>query len=248
MAIGHRGANGNSATSTTASVTLPTGTAQGDLLVMVVAVYSGSTTWSDPSGWTNIAGSDVYVWNNASGLNKAKIWYKIAGSSEPNPSITLSADRRWAASISGYTGVHQTTPVNTTENTGWSRSSSDASHTASATTPALTASSGQWIVGLATGGDSASTTWTNDRTERADYQFFDTLSISTSIGDSNASVTGSVQITFTPNQAQQGCAALAMLLTEAASGTSANSDTSTEVVTASAGKAAVGARAVQYVR
>lgn len=215
MAINIRGANANSGDTSTASVTLPSGTSQGDFLIMILDSYSGSVTFSDPSGWTNIAGSDVYTWNSGSGLCKSKVWFKIAGASESNPSITLSTARRWSMSIAGYTGVSSSNPVNTTENTGWSRSSTDAPSGNSVTSPSLTASSGQWLVGLCSGGDDASTTWTNDRTERTDNQFFDTLSASTSIGDSNSPVTGSVTIQFTPSGTQQGRAVLAVLLNEA---------------------------------
>lgn len=213
MAIAFRAANFASADGTAISVPLPAGTADGDALVLVITVYSTSATWTDPAGWTNLAGSDVYI-THAS-LGRSKFYVKIA-SSETDPATTLSGTRRWAASIAGYTGVDQTTPADTTEGTGWSQNV--ASGTGAVTTTSLTASAGQWLVAAACGTDDTTHTWTNDGAERTDEAspVVGAAVASSSLADTDGPVTGAVTITFTPSVSMQQRAAVALLLTEAA--------------------------------
>jgi hypothetical protein len=91
-------------TATTITVTKPTGTASGDLLVAVVALRLTGASITPPAGWTLIASG------GASSITLATYW-KIAGGSEPsNYTFTTTAGRQ-AAGIARITGANMTTPV-----------------------------------------------------------------------------------------------------------------------------------------
>jgi hypothetical protein len=59
----------------------PAGTAEGDLLLAIVAHQGGSAkNMPTPSGWTEIPGTNVYQGTNA----RIHAWYRFAGASEPD--------------------------------------------------------------------------------------------------------------------------------------------------------------------
>jgi hypothetical protein len=93
-----------SSAATSRSVTKPTGTVQGDVLVAVVT-HDGAADAVTASGWTLL--------QYASGSNiNAGIYYKVAGASEP-ASYTFSTVNSHAigASIVAYNNVSTTAPV-----------------------------------------------------------------------------------------------------------------------------------------
>lgn len=63
------------------TITLPTGHAAGDLLIIGLSL-DGSRTVSAPSGWELLANP------TNSSANRFPIWYKVRGSSESNPTLT----------------------------------------------------------------------------------------------------------------------------------------------------------------
>jgi len=65
----------------TLTVTLPTGHAAGDLLIIGVSL-NGSRTMSAPAGWTLLANPTNTT------ENRHAVWYKTRGASESNPAIT----------------------------------------------------------------------------------------------------------------------------------------------------------------
>lgn len=214
MAISFVNPNSASGESSTASVSLPANTVSGDLLVWIVEVYSSSTTYSDPSGWTNVMGADTYF---ATDNNlRCKVWTRVSDGGE-SPSATLSASRQWATCIASYRGVDQSTPYSTTEGTGWSITTLTNSAT-SLQSVALTASSGQWLVSLCGASDTvASWTTTNDRTERADISTATQGGLA-ALADSDGSVSGSVTTTFSYSVTADASRVMSILLNEAAAG------------------------------
>lgn len=94
---------GTSGTSRT--VTLPSGTTEGDLLVMVCG--GDSITFSMPSGgWTQ----RVNV--QRSSASRMFIFTKIAGAGEGNPSVTKSAGNADVMHLLAIRGANQTNPIN----------------------------------------------------------------------------------------------------------------------------------------
>lgn len=204
MAIAFRAgsnASNNAAGGTTASVSVPSGTVAGDLMLSIISIGSGSVTYPDVSGWTNIFGSDIYV-SNASN-NKCKAFYRFFQEGDSGPSTTLSAARNWAFICASYSGVDTTTPINLTEDTGWNQTTFASSTTV--TTDAITATSPQWLVSAAVGNmvTAVQTTWTNDRTERIEEigtTGDGTALMTMSLADSNGAASGSVTTAFTSSQ------------------------------------------------
>ncbi len=207
MAIGFRNANSSNGATTAGSVTLPTGTVAGDVVVWIIEVYSGAITWSDPAGWTNFGGVDYYQ-GTVIGNVCVKAYYKISDGTE-TPSVTFSDSRNWTMSIASYSGCDQSVPIDPTEGVGWSKVTGG---TGAVTTTALTASTGQWLVGMVGAADSSTTvTWTDNRTERTDKRA-PAFGATTTIADSNGTVTGSVTTVFTPSEAIEASRGVAVLL------------------------------------
>jgi hypothetical protein len=107
----YRSTNNGSATGVapTVSVTTPSGTVNGDLMIAIGSVgTSTGAAWSTPTGWTLLDTSAAS--NNATHV---ATWYKIAASE----GATLSFPSTGTASVTArvevvtYTGVDQTTPV-----------------------------------------------------------------------------------------------------------------------------------------
>jgi hypothetical protein len=96
--IGESTTQTSTATFSTVVVSKPTGTTQGDLMIMIGAIGSGtSRTWTGDTGWTEVADQ-----NSPPNLRVA---YKVAGASEPSSytfAISSSTNSGIAASILTY--------------------------------------------------------------------------------------------------------------------------------------------------
>ena len=80
--------NFDTSSTTSISVNKPTGTAEGDFLLIFISSDDAATTHDLPSGFTNI-----YDEIDA-GAQTASLYYKIAGASEPGSySVTKSSER-----------------------------------------------------------------------------------------------------------------------------------------------------------
>jgi hypothetical protein len=73
--------SGEASLALSATITLPTGHTEGDLLIIGLSL-DGSRTCTAPDGWSLLADP-----SNTS-ANRFPIWYKVRGSSESNPTIT----------------------------------------------------------------------------------------------------------------------------------------------------------------
>lgn len=87
------------------SVTRPTGTTTGDLLIAGIMFESGTgATLSIPTGWTLIRRTD-----QSSNVGMAT-YFRIATSGEP-ASYAFRASGKWAVGISRVSGANQTSPI-----------------------------------------------------------------------------------------------------------------------------------------
>lgn len=99
------------ASASSLTVSLPTGSADGDLIVVLLQTGSQSTTWTlnaGSSGWTELFDTNGHA-----------CYYKVIGASEANPTFDLSVSERSSYSalrIDGFSG----TPSVGTEGTGTS--------------------------------------------------------------------------------------------------------------------------------
>jgi hypothetical protein len=127
MAIAVESSASNTATATTSlTITKPSGTVSGDVLVAFVNMIRSSAINTPPSGWTTIEISGVFAYSH--------VYWKVAGASEPS-SYTWDegASTSWAGVIFRLSGVDPTTQLDvatvTGEDTGYNTSFISASIT-----------------------------------------------------------------------------------------------------------------------
>jgi hypothetical protein len=139
MAIGFRAsatADHDGASGTTFVPSKPAGVVSGDyMLAWVEAIGTSLTVSSAPSGWTLIQSET----GNANILSV--LYAKVAGGSEPSSyTWTLSNSVKGRVTISAYTGVDNTTPIDATAH-------GTASLNVTTAPPAVTATlTGDWLV------------------------------------------------------------------------------------------------------
>ncbi len=110
-AIAFRSAASRDQNGQAASITInrPTGTAQGDVLIAVIAVRPQTVTITAPAGFTLVNRQ-----NNASGsANSVAMYWKLAASGEPaSYTWSFSANTGNAGGIMAFSGVDNATPIN----------------------------------------------------------------------------------------------------------------------------------------
>ncbi|MGI9206052.1 MAG: LamG-like jellyroll fold domain-containing protein, partial [Woeseiaceae bacterium] len=98
---------GRSSNGTSLSVAKPIGTAAGDLLVAAIVTDGNSASSLNLSGWT-----PVNIGANANGRVSLGIWWKQAGSSEPNQyQFTWSGNEQAYGWIMRFTGHDPSSPI-----------------------------------------------------------------------------------------------------------------------------------------
>lgn len=111
--------SGGNASNDTKTITKPTGTAEGDLLVAFVGLGRDPelTSVTLPSGWSLLI--DQEDGSSSSPESKLVVGYKVAGASEPSDyTITLSSSMRWVAGIGRISGVDTGSPINVSDSVG----------------------------------------------------------------------------------------------------------------------------------
>ena len=89
------------------SVSKPTGTVQGDVMIASVAIRPSTATVT-ASGWTLIRRID----NSSGNANSLAVYYKVAGASEPaSYSFTFNTSTGAVGGIRTFSGINSTTPV-----------------------------------------------------------------------------------------------------------------------------------------
>ena len=98
----------NAVATTTMTIAKPSGTAEGDLLFAEITIGSATADVTPPTGWTFIHRAEQGFEANLS----LDTYYKIASSSEPSSyEFILSVAKRNVGSISAYTGVSASSPL-----------------------------------------------------------------------------------------------------------------------------------------
>ncbi len=98
--------SGNNGTgATTISVTRPTGTQTGDVILAAITTEAGETV-ATPSGWTATANA-----NNASTVRTATFWHVAAGGDPSSWAFTLGTSKKAAAVAVTYSGVDTSSPI-----------------------------------------------------------------------------------------------------------------------------------------
>lgn len=136
------------------SVSKPTGTASGDLLILAVTHYDNlSATVTPPSGFTSIISEVSSFFGD--NLTRTEVFWKIAGGSEGSSySVTIS-DGGWTELIvAAYTGADGTTPIDTSSKVHINDSS-----TTTLTIPGVTAAR-DGSVAFATAAGYSANAWT----------------------------------------------------------------------------------------
>lgn len=97
------------------TLTLPTGVASGDLLLAwLVADNVGNTLSTPATGWFAVPGVVQGMVDALGNDHQAWLYYKIAGTSETNPTFTFGGAITGAGAVIRYTNINTGTPFNTT--------------------------------------------------------------------------------------------------------------------------------------
>ena len=129
---------------TSATLSAPSGTAAGDVLIASITADLNPSMASVPAGWTPIVNALSINSSSTSGA-RAFAYYHIVGAADPATyAWNLSAAVKWGGGITGYRGVDNTTPLDSSVATAL-----DTTYTAtSITAPAITtASNGAMLIG-----------------------------------------------------------------------------------------------------
>lgn len=111
MAIVVESSASNTATaSSSLTITKPSGTVSGDVLVAFVNIVRASLIDTPPSGWTAI--------NTAGSYTQWSVYWKVAGASEPADYTWTESSTNWAGVIFRLSGVDNTTSLDATTVTG----------------------------------------------------------------------------------------------------------------------------------
>ena len=146
-------------------VTMPTGTASGDLCIVAISWNGAPGAITLPTGWTILSAL------NAGQANpQQSVYYKLLDGSEGASQTWTSGTAVLAGyAASSYRGVHQTTPIDVA-----ATSTSGAAATTATATNITTVTNQAWVVGGAAANSSTATfvtAWTTPPgTERNDIQ------------------------------------------------------------------------------
>lgn len=134
----------------TIAVNKPTGVIAGDVMIATVAVDAqNQTAFTVPSGWTLILHS-----NNGTTVTVNSYWKAVAATDGASFSWSWTGATRAAASITAYSGVDSSAPIDVTG------VNATGSGTAVAATSITTVSANAWVVGIFAGDAAATVTWT----------------------------------------------------------------------------------------
>lgn len=116
---------------TSLTVPLPTGWAEGHLCFLEVGVNDGSVTITPPSGWTALDSAPVAV-----GSSQMSVWYRVLQSGDASPQVGLASSFKCSGITSAYSSVDQGSPIAAVGTRGTRGSSSTDTVAGSVTTTA----------------------------------------------------------------------------------------------------------------
>src|SRR3712207_3353357 len=103
----------NNTAGTSVSPALPSGLADNDVLIAVIAYRDGDTNVSAPGGWTQLpAGSPQETGTGSADVGLAVYYRAVAtAASESAPTFTLSLSQRNVGALLAYSGVDTSNPI-----------------------------------------------------------------------------------------------------------------------------------------
>ncbi|MGI8699967.1 MAG: PKD domain-containing protein [Nocardioidaceae bacterium] len=133
------------------SILVPAGGQVGDLLLLAIDLSSSVVPIAAPtgvSGWTSLGVAD------ANGM-KSQVWWKVgrAGDFGARVTVPLGSGVKSSLQVLDYSGVNPVKPIDAFA------SATGTTATATHTTPAVSASSGDWVVSLWSDKSSTTTGW-----------------------------------------------------------------------------------------
>jgi RHS repeat-associated protein len=182
--ITYRASSTQSGSTTSVAVATPTGSVSNDQLLAAISakdvVGSTTTTMTPPSGWTAVANSTV------TGVHTWVYRHTYATGDSASWTFTLNNTTPWSATVSGYSGVDTTTPVDVAATTS-TNSTASTSHTAPSVTTVTANDTVVGIVGLAA---STATGAGSGVTQRASVAATGTGATSTAVVDKTQTTPG----------------------------------------------------------
>jgi PKD repeat protein len=145
------GVAASAANSASPTVTVPSGTAAGDRLVMVLSVNDLTRTIGTPTGVTGWTQLDKVV----AGSMSTTVWTKVAAAGNGGAAVhvPLSAAAKTTLTVADYSGVDPAATLT------FAHATDTVSHTARVT-PLVTATAGSWVVSYWADKSSTTTKWT----------------------------------------------------------------------------------------
>lgn len=174
----------------TITLTKPTGTVSGDILIFVVTQDDTTNTFTWPSGFTEFTASPQTSTADAQRMRGA---WKVAGGSEPanyTATSSVSADD-FSAFLAAYSGRDTTTPINAISGNAQVGATSVASFDAAGVTTTADGCDLLWIAGSDLVSSAQAETWgmptgyTNQVTQTSGRNWF-----SLTLGDKNQTTQG----------------------------------------------------------
>ena len=162
------------------TVTIPSSAQSGDLLVLFFVANSTTSTYTGPSGWTQ-----VQTQSGDGTLGRAYTKIATGGDAGSPVTVTSSGYAKDVTTVVGYRGVDPETPLS------GSASALQTSSTTSHSTPTVNApDDAQWLVSYWADKSSATTTWTlpGGVTQRSTASGSSSGHISAVLGDSSGPV------------------------------------------------------------
>ncbi|TMC10751.1 MAG: hypothetical protein E6J41_07635, partial [Chloroflexi bacterium] len=144
------------------TVSKPSGTAAGDLLLATLEVDEDPATVTGPAGWTRI--QDTLGAGGTGSAYHTQVWWKLAGASEPASYTWTVSGAPWVdIGLLAYTNVNQANPIDVS-------AGRDAGTTTTPTTPAVTTTAANdMVVALFVNFESGSWTAGSGMTRRYNF-------------------------------------------------------------------------------
>lgn len=192
MAIAYRNSStqGSDSSETTASVSAPSGAAEGDIALVFISQYNGGGAISPPSGWST---SFSRTARTTGSTTYSSLFYKVLGAGESWPkSFTWTGGCPWAAVCLAFSGGDGANPFDVVPN-GLEANADPISHTGITTNYA-----NSMLVMIACNQQTAPqfSAWSSPLVERVDYQtgWPDAIGAATGV-QASAAASGTKEVT-----------------------------------------------------
>ncbi|MGH3497050.1 MAG: PKD domain-containing protein [Nocardioidaceae bacterium] len=185
------GAAGVAVNAKAATVTVPSGVAVNDRLLLVLSTNSPARTNTPPAGWTKLG-------TNTANTLATTVWTKtaVSGDAGSKVKVAFSGSAKATLTVVDYTGASTTTQPTFTV-------AQDTTSKASHTTPSISAPDKAWVVSYWADKSGTTTKWTPPGTVTSRQQNYGTLSgrVTSLLADTNGPVSAGTRagVTATTN-------------------------------------------------